>query len=158
MEQLKIYTLLLTFIISLSYVIRVWVVYGIQPTISQSYYKFKYPDRCIFQIMIYVLSICIIVNGYNLWFLISGLLLSLVGFFPTIKNKVHKVFHFIGALGGIALTFVSFIYVYHYYIPAIIVVVSSAVLFLIKIKNIVWWIEIICVLVILSVFSINIIC
>lgn len=70
--------------------------YGIQKSMSWSYYVIE--NKWLFQAFIYVLSACIILAGCDYYTLAAGLLLSLVGLAPTVKETYIKVIHSFGAV------------------------------------------------------------
>lgn len=88
----------------LLYVAFIWGRYGIQRSISISFYDLPMKNKFVFRLFIWILSSAIIISGIG-WgspmFLISGLLLSLVGIFTHIKVKWKFKIHMIGAIGGI---------------------------------------------------------
>lgn len=73
--------------------------YGIQKSMSWSYYVIE--NGKIFQAFIYALSACIILAGCDYYTLTAGLLLSLVGLAPTVKEAYIKVIHSFGAVFSI---------------------------------------------------------
>jgi hypothetical protein len=94
----------------LIYVAFIWGRYGIQRSISISFYDLPMDYKIIFRLFIWILSAAIFLCGIgweNPLFFISGPLLSLVGIFTRIKVKWKYVIHMIGAIGGIISCFVA---------------------------------------------------
>lgn len=127
------------------YVEIIWSKYGIQKSISMSYYCLPDKFKFVFTLILFGFSIPIILVSSDMVFMpIAGWLISGVGAACNImSNKITKTVHMISAIGGITLAFFSLCYEYN----AWIIVVISAILMGIaafKIKEgKIWWIEII---------------
>lgn len=150
LELIKNIGLLLGLVDFLLYVAFVWGKYGIQKSISISYYEWPTDEKFLFRLFIFILSSAIIISGIG-WhiktFLISGLLLSFVGIFSNINIKWIYRLHMIGAIGGILACFLGIILIS---LPiGLISAVTALIGFLLVIlfgnrKNIIWDIEVIC--------------
>ena len=108
LELLKNIALLLGITDFLVYVSYIWGRYGVQKSISISVYDLPVKYQYTFRFFVWILSAAIILAGIG-WgssiFLISGSLLSLVGFFCHIKTKWKYHIHMVGAIGGILTCF-----------------------------------------------------
>ena len=103
-------SLIIAVVVFVLYVAYVWGRFGIQKSISISYYEFPNGDRWAFRVFIWILSLAIILAGIG-WgtpfFLLGGGLLSLVGFFSRIKVKRKFIVHMVGAIGGILSCYIG---------------------------------------------------
>lgn len=145
----KDFSLILATVVFVMYVSYVWGRFGVQKSISISYYDFPNENRWIFRTFIWILSIAIIIAGIGWktpWFFISGGLLSLVGFFSRIKVKRKYIVHMIGAISGIVAGFIGvFVQNIELGICVFAAIFGQSMFFLIhKSKNIIWNIEIAC--------------
>ena len=144
------------------YVAYVWGRFGIQKSISISFYEFPNHNRWVFRTFIWILSIAIILAGIG-WdtpfFFIGGVLLSLVGFFSRIKVKRKFIVHMIGAIGGILTCFIGILIMNQTlgFIAGIGIMSQSTACYLWgKKEHIIWNIEIACfVFLMSSLFYLN---
>lgn len=100
----KLIAIIIAIVDFVLYVAYVWGRYGIQKSISISYYDLPTGSRVLFRVFIWILSLAVILSGIgwdNGLFFTAGALLSLVGFFSNIKEKNNYIIHMIGAIGGI---------------------------------------------------------
>lgn len=107
------------------YVYYVYRKFGVQKSISMSYYCFKPKDRWKFQLTIWVTA-CggALTFQTTLGYVASGLLL-MVALFPTIKEEWHKVVHMFGAISSIILYFMSTYIDFHQKIAIISMLIVS---------------------------------
>lgn len=138
---------LLQGLIFLSYVIFLWIKFkGPLSSISESWYKLK-PLKLGFLFVLFCLSIGILMlyqgDQQTLLFFISGAGLCFVGASTRFKMKKDHtdIVHSVGAAVGIGCALIG-IGLISSWIPLIAFVVISALLALLKIKNLTWWIEI----------------
>lgn len=131
--------------------------YGVLPSISGSYYKMK-DDKLfggsLFTLFIWSLSLPLIIIGDTPLMFFAGAFLSFVGAASAFKDlKMTKRVHNIGAIGGIGFGFLSMIIDFQLFELTYFMVVLSLSLFLLKTKNLIWWVEILAfVLIILGLF------
>jgi hypothetical protein len=137
--------LFLSIAIFLIYIGIITSVYGIRPSISDSYYNLPNDKKWIFTIATWGYTIPLILNipfqtGVNEILFLAAALLSVVGVFPNFKVKEDRPLHVIGAEGGIFLGFVWALSAGLWYL----IVPVSVVIYLLfntKPKNHTWWIE-----------------
>jgi len=109
----KLIAIIIAIVDFVLYVAYIWGRYGIQKSISISYYDLPAGSRVLFRVFIWILSLAVILSGIgwdNGLFFTSGAMLSLVGIFSNIKDKDKFVIHMIGAIGGIATCFCAIFY------------------------------------------------
>ena len=110
MELAAIFIAMANFILYVSYI---WGRYGVQESISISYYDLPVGSRIYFRLFIFILSACISFCGAMIWnefLFFSGVLLSLVGLFSKIEDKKKKRWHVFGAISGIVLCYAGIAY------------------------------------------------
>jgi hypothetical protein len=132
------------------YVAYIWGRYGIQKSISISFYELPEHERDLFRVFILVLALAVIISGIgfdNIAFYISGGLLSLVGIFSRIQNKKKFIIHLTGAIGGIISCNIALMledFKMGLYSTTIVLVGIILVLLFGNRKHLIWNIEIIC--------------
>jgi hypothetical protein len=131
--------------------------YGVLPSISESYYKMK-DDKLfggsLFTLFIWSLSLPLIIIGDTPLMFFAGAFLSFVGAASAFKDlKMTKRVHTIGAVGGIGFGFLSMVLDFQLNEITFFMLLGSLILYLLKIKNLIWWVEILAfVLIILGLF------
>jgi hypothetical protein len=131
-----------------SYVAFIWIKYGVQPSISDSYYKLPEKEKILFTLFCWGFAFPAIIIGSVMsntpimFFAGSGILL--VGAKPDFRNG-DRLFHLIAAYVAVALSQLSIAVDFHMYWLNISFVTIAGTLFLIKkfISNHVWWAEIV---------------
>ena len=131
--------------IFVAYVIFVMIKFGIQKSISESYYRFPNSMRFIFTLALWGFAIPIIMLGgisESVLLFLAGGFIVLVGAAPAFKGLLMEYkAHMLGAYTGILLGLTSLIVDFgSWEIVAIAVVL--AILLKIFSKNYIWWIEI----------------
>jgi hypothetical protein len=150
LELIKNIALLLGIVDFLEYISYIWGRYGIQKSISISFYDLEWRYRNTFRFFIWILATAIILSGIG-WgspaFLISGLLLSLVGIFSRIQTKWKFIIHMVGAIGGILGCYIG-ITLLNFNLGLIVggfILIETLILYLIGNKeHMIWNIEVIC--------------
>lgn len=128
-------------LIFLSFVTFIVVKFGVQPSISDSWYKLGNLGF-LFTLFIWgiALPMCMIGTG---WYFGSGALLAFVGAATAFKSKgAHtNIVHSVGAVGGILFALLA-LAIEGIWLPAVIVPLATIGLKVCKMRNLIWWIEI----------------
>lgn len=114
-------------------------------SISDSWYELGYPLRILFSIFCLSLGITMTQQPGSVFFFLSGTGLSFVGiatWFKSSEKIVHWI-HFTGALTGIIFGLVGIGFSFENWYPLLIWAGISLPIILFKIKNHMWWIEIV---------------
>lgn len=154
MEVKLLIFVVLSFVGYISFIVNK---YGVLPSISESYYKMK-GDKLfgggLFTLFIWSLSLPLIIIGDTPLMFFAGAFLSFVGAATAFKDlKMTKRVHTIGAVGGIGFGFLSMILDFQLNEITFFMLLGSLILYLLKIKNLIWWVEILAfVLIILGLF------
>lgn len=151
-EQYMIFIVIAVFF---SYVGTVWAKFGVQPSISDSFYSWKGNWRHLFTFFCWGLALPIFIAEPIHWFFITAGGLGFVGTAAEIKkefvSKVHNPSAVVAIISGLlGITFVFG----HWYI-ALSGIVLSGLLALFNVKNKIWWVEIIAFISIISSFVIK---
>lgn len=109
----KLYLMLYATIVFISYVVGVYLKYGVLKSISESYYRIK--NKALFTLFIWSVSIPTIIVGETPLLFFAGALLSFVGAAPAFREDVEGKVHVVGATGGIILGFASMAFEFHNY-------------------------------------------
>lgn len=153
--------LLSIFLISfIGYVFYVSFKYGIQPSISESYYRFPVNQKYWFTLFCYGVAFPAMILGITLsnsvLMFLAGASLAFVGAASRFKEWIvtHNV-HMISAVLAITLSTIAIIIDFKMlYVSLIFIVLSMGAMFL---KNKIWWIEILAFLSISYVLFMSII-
>lgn len=138
-----ILTLVQAFIF-LSYIIFLMIRFkGPLPSISESWYKLGYPGDILFTLFCWILGFTMAFRGdISSLFFFSGAGLLFVGAATMFKNKITSTVHFIGAGSGIIFALLGILSAYGNPYPIIGWVIITLLIYLLKVKNHMWWIEI----------------
>jgi len=133
-------------IIFLSYIISVVILYGIQPSVSKSYYKLKH--KLIFTLFCWSISIFYLLSSPTVLSFLAVTGIIVVGTTPMVLIPNIKRVHMVGAIMGIAFSQLSILIDSQQYICFAGFFVACAPFLIIKKikKNVFWWIEIIAML------------
>ena len=127
-----------------SYVTYIWAKYGVQHSISQSYYVLPEKLRFLMTLFCWGFAIpAIIVGGTGLMFL-AGSGIAFVGAAAAFQEKMTKEVHYIGAGVGVAASQLSMFVNFGLWPINVVFFAIALPLFLFrkKIKNWIWWAEI----------------
>lgn len=129
--QLILFTFYITFI---------WVKYGVQKSISETWYTLQVQDRWLFTIVFsFGVGICQLVHE-NVYFFISGVFLCLVGVSTDFRSyKLVTFLHYIGAIGTIIFSLLG---LWILGIQETSFLVLAIWICLYKWENWIWWAEI----------------
>jgi len=135
-------------IIPITYIIIVLLLWGIQKSISDSYYKYKDKGKWKYAFTVLCWSLAypaLLLSPTPLMFG-AMILLGITGVSPTFKDdKYVKMSHMVGAYGGVGFSQLSISIDHHMFwqvtVPFIIL---SSILFIFRAKvnnNHIWWVE-----------------
>ncbi len=140
-------TILLTIstVIFLSSAIIIAIKYGVQKSISESYYRLPNKQKALFTLALWGFSIPMIIVGGSIgsiFLFLAGGLIALVGAAPAFKGLLMEYrAHMFGAYGGILLGLIALLTFGMWELVVIAAVVS--IVTKLTVKNYIWWIEII---------------
>ena len=125
------------------YVSFIWAKYGIQPSLSESWYILESKYRWMFGVILcWGVGVLHLLHNTTLFFL-SGALLCFVGVASDYrKQKMTKIVHYIGAIGAIGLSILQ-LAISGIYWPLLFTGGVTILAFLKLLKNRYWWLEII---------------
>lgn len=129
----------------ISYVAFIWIKFGVLSAISDSYYQLTNASKPMFTFFIWSVALPMIIVGVvdtPLMFF-AGAFLSFVGAAPAFKEEMEGKVHCVGAVGGIGFGFLAMLLFYQSYIIVLLILGFVAYASLKKIKNYLWWIEVV---------------
>jgi len=138
----QIVLLIISAAIFISYALYITYTYGIQKSISASWYKLPNNWRFIFTFTLWGFAIPVMIVGDSALFFMAGGLICFVGAAASFRDlsMTYKV-HMVGAYGGVLLGFAAIVINLGYYIlPSISALAIVIIWFTVKHK--IWWIEI----------------
>ncbi len=129
-----------------SFVTYISIKYGVQKSVSDSFYAkkhdFIFPIAIIFTAMP-MMGVGAITN--SIWLQLSALFMATVAATPKFKNKQEGIIHVIGALGAIIFGMLHILSVdfrlITQYVAILIIIISYILFRVFKLNNLTWWIE-----------------
>lgn len=140
MNGLLIYTTLVT--VFCTYLIIITIVFGVQKSISGSYYRLPKSVKPIFTFYLWFISIGAIILGDTVLMFLAGSGIAFVGAAAAFKKKITHTVHMIGAASGILLSQLSIILDFQMWEVSFVFILSSIGLLLFDVRNKIWWLEI----------------
>jgi hypothetical protein len=135
--------------IFLLYCLIIALIYGVQKSISDSFYTTQ--QRYYFTAMMLTASFILMIGaGENLWFMFGGFFIGLVGVAPNFKWKVWIVeyLHGGGVFASIICYLIGFSLISLWLGLSALFIILAAVYLLRKVNNSTWWQEIAIILII----------
>lgn len=140
----KIILYIIQLLVFVSYVSFIWIKYGVQRSISESYYVLPTKLNFLFTFFCWGFSLPLIIIGDNTLMFLAGSGIVFVGAAARMKEKMTRTVHMISAYAGIIFSQLTIGIVYEMWYVNVISLSIALLLFLFrkKIKNHIWWIEI----------------
>jgi len=128
-------------VIFVSYITFIVAKYGVQPSISASYYCLPRNFNFVFTLFIggFIFPILFVATTGLLIF--AGAFIMVIGAAQDFLNDTQRKVHYYSAAAGITLGMASMIIDYHIWIIPAASIFLSALVFFLKLKNTTWWIE-----------------
>jgi len=147
-----------------SYIAFIWIKYGVQRSISDSYYRLPKSLQPLFTFFCWGFGLPAIIVGTTLtdapWMFLAGAGICFVGVAAEFKKKLTKTVHMAGAYGGVALSQLAICINFKMWYLTVGFVIIAGILQIInhynkKFKTCVWWQEILAFITIIIVFTVN---
>jgi len=126
----------------ISYVLYVYINYGVLKSISDSYYIIKHKSLFTFFIWGLTIPMLFFSSGHGLLFFGAAFICVVgiaSGFKETMEGRVHVFF----TNAGILLSYLSLWFDYHMWYLVVLFLLFTIPSFIIKYKNHTWWIEVV---------------
>jgi len=135
--------ILIQFLIFLSYVTFIYLRYGILTSISTSWYLLPKKQKILFVLFCFSIGMLMIFHG-GIFFFLSGTGLLFTGAAAEYESKgaYTNIVHFVGAVISVIFAILGLWLDYNIYFPLLVIPISLFI-YLMKIKNYLWWMEII---------------
>ena len=140
--DLSVLTFFIMIAVLVSYVAVIWVKYGIQTSVSESYYVLPYNWKFLFTLFCWGFSLPLAVSCDTLLMFIAAGGFMFVGAAAAYKEQTSRMVHLVAAFVGIGLSQASIFVDMHMWYVNIAFVSSALLLVTLKIKNVLWWVEI----------------
>lgn len=116
--------------------------FGVLPSISDSWYSLPVSQKALFTLFTWGIGIPMLFYG-SVWFFLSGVGLTFVGAATQFKMTISytKQIHYIGALTGILFSLIGIFSLWGNILPLLVFLFFSVLLHFAKVKNSLWWIE-----------------
>ena len=126
----------------LSYVSFIWIKYGVQKSISDSYYRLPQKSQILFILFCWGFSFPAMILGNCALMFLAGIFICFVGAAAAFKgDKMAKWVHMTGAYGGVLLSQIAIWIHYDMWYITVIFIILSGILFILKVKNKIWYTE-----------------
>jgi hypothetical protein len=142
MDITSLWLLAVSTVSILTYLTVVVIKFGIQPSISESYYRWHRNVNIIFTLALWAFAMPIILVSTSGFLFFAGSFICVVGTAQNFKNPFEGKAHAVSAIVGISLGMASLIIDYHNWVAPIIFATFSIFAYLVKIKNLTWWVEV----------------
>ncbi len=129
--------------IFISYVSFIWVKYGIQISISESYYVLPKKINFLFVLFTWLFAIPAMISGNSLLMFIAGGGIVFVGAAAAMHKMPTRIVHLVAAIGGMILAGLAMIFQYHMWYMTAGVALALPIAYLIDKKHFMWWAELI---------------
>lgn len=132
-------------LVFISYVSFIWLKYGVQESISASYYALPKQYNFLFTLFCWGFAIPAIIASIDVTPLMffAGAGICFVGVAAQINDKWVNKIHSTAAILGVLFSQLAIIFGYHMLLVSGISISIIALLKLLKIKNQIWWIELV---------------
>lgn len=140
------------------YVAWVWIRYGIQSSISDSYYRYykNGKEKYLFTFFIWGFAYPALMLTATPLMFFAVMLLGITGASPAFKSeKAVKWSHMLGAYGGVLLSQASIVYDFKMWYITLIFIILSGTLMILNVNNKIWWVECVAFLSICLVIGLN---
>ena len=126
----------------LAYVGYIWAKYGVQKSISESYYVLPKKRNWLFVAFTWLFAFPAMILGNSLLMTLAGAGIVFVGAAAAMHTFPTRAWHLTGAIGGMILACLAMIFQFGmwYLVPAIAVAILLA--FLVDKKHLMWWTEV----------------
>lgn len=145
-------------LVFISYVSFIWLKYGIQPSISASYYALPEKYNMLFTLFCWGFAMPAIIAGVDVspFMFFAGVGICFVGVAAQINDKWVNKIHSTAAILGVLFSQLAIVFGYHMPIISGISILLMALIKLLRIKNHTWWIELVAFSAIVYVLSTSI--
>jgi hypothetical protein len=124
-----------------TYIAFIWVRYGVQPSVSESYYCLPEKYKFVFTLVMWGFTLPLMIAANSLLMFIAGSGIFFVGAAAAFKQPMTRTVHYVAAAVGIAFGVVWIISVGLWWLPLMYVLCSASFWFVLDEEKI-WWIEI----------------
>ena len=126
----------------LAYVIYIWIKYGVQKSISESYYCLPKKKNWLFVAFTWLFAFPAMILGNSYWMLFAGGGIVFVGAAAAMHTFPTRAVHLTAAISGMILGCLAMIFQFHmwYLVPAIVGAIGIAAL--VDKKHLMWWTEV----------------
>ena len=136
-----LFTLMVT--VFVAYVLFIWIKYGIQKSISESYYMLPQRWNWLFVAFTWLFAFPAMYLGNSLLMLFAGGGIVFVGAAAAMHLQPTRTWHLTGAIGGMILGCLAMILQYHMWYMVAGVAGAVLLAYLLDKKHFMWWTEVV---------------
>jgi len=139
----------------ISYVLYIMIKYGIQKSISESYYVLPKKENFLFVLFCWLFAFPAMLLGNSYWMLFAGGGIVFVGANAAMHVQPTRTIHVVAAVSAMILACLAMIFQYHMWYMVAGIAGLIPIAYLLDKKHIMWWIEIMIFTVISTVIGIS---
>ena len=154
----KLVNLIIMIVSFVGYVSFIWLKYGIQKSISASYYVLPKNEQLLFTFFCWSFAVPAMILGDSVLMFLTGSAISFVGAAAAYNEKMEGQVHMTAAVIGIMLSQASIAYDFKMWWINLLFIIPSGIILLMKkrIPSYYWWIELLAFGTITYVLGVNI--
>lgn len=126
----------------LAYVGYIWSKYGVQTSISESYYVLPEKQNWLFVAFTWLFAFPAMILGNSLLMLFAGGGIVFVGAAAAMHKMPTRAVHLTAAIGGMILGCLAMIFQFHMWYLVAGVVAAIGLSYLLDKKHLMWWAEV----------------
>lgn len=126
-----------------AYVIFIWSKYGVQKSISESYYVLPKKWNWLFVMFCWLFTFPAMILGASYWMLFAGAGIVFVGAAAAMHTFPTRTVHLAGAIGGMIIACLAIIIQYHMWYMVVGISALALLAMLLDKKHVMWWTELI---------------
>lgn len=143
MDKLNLTLWIFIAVVSILYCGYITLKYGVQKSISASYNNLETPvKKSLYAWFIFGVALPMMILSNNTMGVIAGMFLALDFAAPTGGDKIQNFIHCLGADVGMILGIAMLGFIFHLWLLVFLAAFTVSLLYLLKVKNTTWWIEV----------------
>lgn len=126
----------------LAYVGYIWAKYGVQTSISESYYVLPKKDNWLFVLFTWLFAFPAMILGNSWWMFFAGGGIVWVGANAAMHQQPTRAIHLATAIGGMIMGCLAMIFQFHMWYLVVGILAAMITAFILDKKHLMWWSEI----------------
>ena len=143
--EITFVSFLIMVIVFVTYISFIWLKYGIQTSISRSYYTLPPKLRILFTLFCWTFAMSAIVASVDVSLLMfgAGVGIGFVGTAAQLKYKLDYKVHMVAAVCAIVISQIAILIDFEMWYVNVATIILSIIMTCLSKKNYLWWVEIV---------------